>query len=218
MPRIARVVAVGIPHHITQRGNKRESVFFTDDDRQTYLRLLASYCLMSNHVHLVAIPEKSNALAKAIGRTHNDYARWLNVRQRQVGHLWQNRFHSCPMQLRHLWDALRYVELNPVRAGLVREAWEWKWSSAACHAGLCPAPEWLDQALWRDFWQPVGWRVALQEGLAAADLWERIREATAGGRPLGDERFTAKLEEMMGCRLRRAKPGPKPKAAAGAAG
>jgi putative transposase len=101
--------------------------FFHDDDRRVYLHALAEYCgrygvrlmgfcLMSNHVHFIAIPEHADAFAKAFGRTHNDYARWLHVRQRQIGHLWQNRFFSCPLDSGYCWAALRYVERNPVRA------------------------------------------------------------------------------------------------------
>jgi putative transposase len=142
--RIARVVIPGIPHHITQRGNHRETVFFSDDARSLYLTTLAAhaqrygaripgFCLMSNHVHFGAVPEKPDSLAKAFGRTHNDYARWLHVRQGRGGHLWQNRFFSCRLDAGHCWAALRYVEHNPVRAGLTSAADDWPWSSARAH-------------------------------------------------------------------------------------
>src|SRR5579883_230312 len=144
MARLARVVVPGVWHHATQRGNRRQTVFFTDSDRATYLQFLtrhcarsavriAGYCLMSNHVHLIAVPERLGALASALGRTHVDYARWLNLRRGETGHVWQNRFYSCALDERHQWHALRYVELNPVRAGLVAHAAEWPWSSAAAH-------------------------------------------------------------------------------------
>jgi putative transposase len=144
MSRMARVVLPGCWHHVTQRGNLRQAVFFEASDRQFYLELLrqnclrfrvaiAGYCLMGNHVHLLAIPSRENGLAHALGRTHNDYARWLNLRRFHSGHLWQNRYYSCPLDEAHGWEALRYVELNPVRAGLVTCAADWPWSSARAH-------------------------------------------------------------------------------------
>jgi len=146
MARIARVVVPGCWHHATQRGNHQQRVFFEDSDRKFYLELLqhycsrqsvrvAGYCLMNNHVHILAIPEAGNGLARALGRAHNDYARWLNLRRRETGHVWQNRFYSCPLDNAHQWEALRYVELNPVRAGLMHRAMEWRRSSAALHVG-----------------------------------------------------------------------------------
>jgi REP element-mobilizing transposase RayT len=124
-------------------------VFFEDADRAMYLDLLAryagrhgvritGYCLMSNHVHLVAIPKAENALAKAIGRAHNDYARWLNVKRGESGHVWQSRFYSCPLDEQHQWEALRYVELNAVRAGLVGDAPDWPWSTIELGSWTAP--------------------------------------------------------------------------------
>ena len=150
MARFARVVAPGCWHHVTQRGNRRQTVFFSDDDRAVYLRLLglecgrhgvriAGYCLLSNHVHVVAIPSAEDSMAKAFGRAHVGYARWLNVRRGETGHVWQNRYFSCPLDERHRWEALRYVELNPVRAGLVKEASEYRWSSAGWATWASPA-------------------------------------------------------------------------------
>ncbi len=124
MPRLARAIAVGCAHHITQRGNNRQPVFFVDDDRRLYLRLLQeqaqkyglevlAYCLMDNHVHLVAIPHEEEALAQAVGRTHFRYTQYINRFHQCSGHLWQGRFYSCALDGRHLWPALKYVELNP---------------------------------------------------------------------------------------------------------
>jgi len=94
---------------------------------------IAGYCLMSNHVHLLAIPHSVRGLANALGRAHTDYARWHNVRLGDPGHVWQNRFYSCPPDERHRWEALRYLELNPVRAGLAGRATDWPWSSGSAH-------------------------------------------------------------------------------------
>jgi putative transposase len=133
MPRIARIVIPGCPHHVTQRGNHRQKVFFTDAERGFYLELLrkyftrfevemAGYGLMSNHVHFVLIPVMQASPAKGVGLLHNDFSRWQQIQRNLTGHLWQNRFFSCPLDEDHFWEALRYTELNPVRAGLVRYA------------------------------------------------------------------------------------------------
>jgi putative transposase len=137
MARFVRAVAVGVAHHITQRGIDRRRVFFSDADRRTYLECLATYaaqarmrilayCLMQNHIHLVAIPDEPHSLAVALRRAHGRYALYLNARRQRVGHLWQNRFYSCALDERHFWVALRYVERNPVRANLVTRPEEYE--------------------------------------------------------------------------------------------
>ena len=141
MPRLARVVAVGFAHHITQRGNNRQDVFFVDDDRRVYLELLKEqagryrlelmgYCLMSNHVHLIAIPHAEDALAKAVGRTHFRYTQYINRTHERVGHLFQGRFKGILVEKdSYLLQLARYIVLDPVRAGLACEPAEWPWSS-----------------------------------------------------------------------------------------
>ncbi len=221
MARIARVVAPGLPHHVTQRGNRQQDVFFTDADYRLYLRLLAGhsrkyglrllgYCLMPNHVHLIVDPEKENSLAKGVGRTTNDYARWLQVRQQRTGHLWQNRFYSCVLDEAHLWMALRYVELNPVRAGLVERAWDWPWSSARAHLAGEDETGLLDMARWGARYSPAAWREALEQGIAEAAWAERFREATRTGRPLAAAESLETLEKSLGRSLRPQKRGRKP--------
>ncbi len=220
MARLARVVVPGCWHHVTQRGNHQQTVFFEDADRAMYLRLLArycdralvaiaGYCLMSNHVHLIAIPTRPDGLAKALGRAHNDYARWLNLKLGQTGHLWQNRFYSCPLDRQHQWEALRYVELNAVRAGLVRRAAEWPWSSAAAHITGVDSAGLLDTSEWRQRWCPMEWCEALERGLEDAALLNRIREATRTGRPAANPDFVKGLETQMRRPLRPQKRGPK---------
>jgi putative transposase len=166
---------------------------------------------MGNHVHLIAAPPTANALAKCFGRTHVDYARWLNVRRGETGHLWQNRFFSCPMDDRHHWEALRYIELNPVRAGLVQDAVAWPWSSAAAHAAGTDRSGILDLVEWSERWNPAAWREALSEGIEDAALLERIRQATRTGRPLASEEFVRELETARHESLRPRKRGPKGK-------
>jgi putative transposase len=135
------------------------------------------------------------------------------MRQGEVGHLWQNRFYSCVLGGRHKWDALRYVELNPVRAGLVQHAAEWPWSSAAAHVTGMERPELLDTAEWQLRWNTRSWRNALEDGIRDADLLERIRESTRTGRPVGEDDFIAELEARFGRPLRPQKRGPKRKTA-----
>jgi putative transposase len=222
MGRRARVVLPGQAHHITQRGNQRQNVFLSDSDRRMYLRLLRDharraelwilgYCLMTNHVHLVAIPERADSLAKGLGRTHNDYARWLHVGQGQTGHLWQNRFFSCPLDQTHLAEALRYVETNPVRAGLVENVWTWEWSSAPARIGGRDPHNLIHTTAFGGEYGGEDWKRVLEAGWSEAALWKRIREATQTGRPFGTEAFLDAAEREIGHSLRPAKRGPKPK-------
>ncbi len=144
MPRIARVTVPGVPHHITQRGNRRQKTFFNNKDYAVYIDLMAewcnrfgvevwAYCLMPNHVHLIAVPDTEDCLAKAIGEAHRRYTRHINFRKGWRGHLWQGRFASYPMDEVYLMVAARYIELNPVKARLVSKPELWKYSSAASH-------------------------------------------------------------------------------------
>ncbi len=223
MPRRRRAILPGLPHHATQRGNKGFDVFFCEEDRYAYLALLKAnsakykldilgYCLMTNHVHVIAIPEQETSLSKALGRTHNDYARWLHARRRECGHLWQNRFFSCPMDRGHLWAALAYVERNPVRAGLVSKSEDWRWSSARRHLGLAHGGYDVNVDLWSQNWTSDLWRLSLEEGLAEGYMRARLQEATLSGGPLGPEQFINYCEQETGLFLARRRPGPKPHA------
>lgn len=144
MDRMARVVVPEIPHHVTQRGNGRQTVFFSDRDYAAYLRSISiycrehkieiwAYCLMPNHVHLILLAHNETGPAKVIGEAHHRYTRLINFRGNWKGYLWQVRFASFPMDERHLYKAVRYVELNPVAAGMVEAAANSKWSSARSH-------------------------------------------------------------------------------------
>ena len=220
MPRPAGVIIPGAAHHVTQRGNDRQKVFYRDEDRSFYVELLTEYsrhygvsvlawCLMPNHVHLVTVPHDERALSRMLQRIHSDYARALHLRLRRVGHLWQARFHSVAMDEEHFWLGMVYVEQNPVRAGLVEAAWDWKWSSARGHVeghdeGL------LDFVEWPSRHTPASWKRCLQYGIAEAVMLERIREATLKGLPLGSPEFLERVESEYGVRVRPSKPGPKP--------
>jgi putative transposase len=203
---------VGCAHHITQRGNNRQDVFFVDDDRHVYLELLkeqadkhglevVGYCLLSNHVHLVAIPHAEEALARSVGRTHFRYTQYVNRLHRRSGHLWQGRFYSCALDERHFWQALKYVELNPVRARLCRKPWRYAWSSAAAHTDEGATSKMLDLRRWYDQISAVAWRRELEQGLTEAEM-ERLRLRTHTGRPLGSDGFLSKLETRIGRRVR----------------
>jgi len=212
MPRSPRVVIEGCAHHVSQRGNNHQDVFFVDDDRRVFLALLAEagerfdlvidgYCLMTNHLHLIVTPEHEDSLANALKRTNQLYAQYVNRFHGRSGHLWQDRFFSCALDEMHHWRALLYIERNPVRARLCRKAWRWPWSSAAGHCGgddpaglldLVGSHKQMDATRWRDLLT----RHDDQKELA------RLRLCTGRGRPLGTDKFVSKLETILGRRLR----------------
>jgi putative transposase len=208
MSRIARVVAVGVPHHVTQRGNYGQTVFHSDEDRRVYLALLAhhgtlrglsfwGFCLMSNHVHLIVVPQREDSLARVIGPAHWRYAQYLHGRHGLVGHLWQNRFYSCPLGPAHAVLAMRYVERNPVRAGMVSEACAYAWSSARSHVGGTDPHGILDLEAWRRLHGDMEWNDLLANGESEEELHE-IAERTRKGRPYGDRAFSAALGAQLG--------------------
>jgi putative transposase len=207
---MARVVAPGMLHHVTQRGTNRQQVFYSDRDREVYLAWLresseryglsvAGYCLMANHVHLIVVPEKVDSLANAIGKTHCRYAAYANVGLGRSGHFWQNRYFSCALESSRLGTALRYVERNPLRAGLVREAVEWRWSSARAHALGEPDPVLRDEIWWGEY-TPQEWRLVLAED-TMSEAETELRRQTYTGRPVGSEQFVESLERLLGRRL-----------------
>ena len=216
MARLARVILPSYPHHIIQRGNRRQDVFFCDDDYLYYLELLKewcrqenievwSYCLMTNHVHLIVCPSKHSNLSRAIGEVHRRYTRMVNFREKWRGYLWQGRFSSFPMEESWLLKAASYVELNPVKAGMVRHAWDYPWSSVHAHLlgkddfGLIVTNKLLDI---------VGdWKSYLLE--AQSYSVEEFENHERTGRPLGSERFLEIAELLLGRDLRKKKPGPK---------
>lgn len=212
MPRTARIVVPDLPHHVTQRGNNRQEVFFVDDDRRMYLKLLAAqcrrdgvavqgYCLMSNHVHLIAVPSRADSLARAIGRTHWLYTQYVNRLHRRSGHLWQNRFYSCAMDDDHVLLAMRYIERNPIRAGICRIARRYAWSSAAIHCGARDEVGLLDERRWKHLSAGLDWEGELSHGLETKQM-DRIRRSMHTGRPLAGDSFLSKLEHALGRRLR----------------
>jgi len=219
MARIARAVAPGIPHHVTQRGNRRQQTFFNDEDFQSYLELMSewcmkfqvevwAYCLMPNHIHLIVIPERRDGLNLAIGEAHRRYTRRINFREGWRGHLWQGRFSSFIMEERYLLACTRYVELNPVRAGLVKKPENWRWSSAGPHmkgkddilVKTKPLLEMVNKP-WENF---------LTFDVQEPEI-ELFRKHERTGRPLGVDSFIEKMELLLDRKLKPQKPGPKKK-------
>ncbi len=215
MSRNARCVVPGVAHHVTQRGVARGDVFFEDTDRQTYLHLVVdqlrdadvrvlAWCLMTNHVHWVVVPAQADSLAILFRRVHGRYAQYLNARLRRTGHLWQNRFYSCAVAQEREASALRYVEQNPLRAGMVGSAGEYEWSSARAHlAG--PGSEKFALLDWND-WERRGggseWRSMIAEPEDAKRAQE-LRRATYAGAPLGSAEFVGGLEKEFGRQWRK---------------
>ena len=214
MARLARLVIPGLPHHITQRGNRRQQTFFCEDDYSAYVELMAdwckergveiwAYCLMPNHVHLIAVPQSEDGLRRAIGEARRRYTRRINFREKWRGFLWQGRFASFVMDEPYLLAAARYVELNPVRAGLVVDAADWPWSSAKPHLSgrddrlVRVAPMLAMIAEWRGF---------LNSAIREEELRD-LREHGRTGCPLGSSTFVEHLEHRIGRILRPKKPG-----------
>ena len=212
MPRAARIVIPGCPHHVTQRGNNKQEVFLVDSDRQVYLDFLLDasarydlridgYCLMTNHVHLVATPCYEASLADTMKRTNQLYSQYINRMHSRSGHLWQDRFFSCTLDQDHFQRALVYVERNPVRARLVRKAWRWQWSSASAHCGMDKESDLIDISSWKKDIRFALWKKLLERP-DDEKLVSKLRLATSRNRPLGSDSFIAKLETKLGCRLR----------------
>ncbi|SRR5258708_38583453 len=229
MGRFSRVVVPELAHHVTQRGNARRDVFFTPQDRQVYLGLLRQYsehyslrilgyCLMTNHVHLIALPRFPDALAKTLREVHGRYARYRNAIERITGHLWQNRYYSCAFEGVRLASVMRYVELNPVRAALVRHTADYAWSSALTHLGGSDGAGLIDLEQWRVNWTPEEWARWLRDGEEREDVVRAIREATHAGRPLGSPEFLGRLQQSWERKLTPGKAGrPRKERALGAA-
>ena len=206
MPRAARVVVSDTPHHVIQRGNRRQRTFFSAADYRLYLRIAAqefaaarvqvwAYCLMPNHVHLIAVPSDAAGLARAVGATHVRYTRAVNQREEWRGYLWQGRFASFPMDETYLLHCARYIGLNPVRGSLARSALDWPWSSVAAHVLGKPDPLVTTGPL-RDRLGPnIG---DFFETDVTDDARRGLRAAASTGRPLGEAGWIKSLERVTG--------------------
>lgn len=221
MPRLSRTVFAGVPHHVTQRGNRREDIFFVDEDRAAYLSWLKeycekfeveilAYCLMNNHIHLVVVPATDDGLQRVLKPLHMRYAQRINRARGWKGHLWQGRFFSSPLDEAYLWSAVRYVERNPVRAGMERSAENYRWSSAAAHCGkridglLNPESGWSKQFLKMEDWS--AWLYGEDE----AEEIGMLRRNVEKGLPCGSAGFIQELGRRAG-RLLEFRPQGRPK-------
>lgn len=218
MARIPRIVAPGLPHHIVQRGSRRQHTFFYEKDYSNYIEIMAekcrrhgveiwAYCLMPNHVHLIAVPQKEDGLRKAIGEAHKQYTEKVNQREGWHGHLWQGRFSSYVMDESYLIVATRYISMNPVRARIVKSPEEYPWSSARSYKTA------RDDCLVRV--KPLSdlignWDHFIHGPITNKDL-AIIQRHERTGRPLGDSNFLAKLEKRLGKIIRPGKRGPRKK-------
>ena len=205
MARMKRIVVPGYPHHVVQRGVRSMDVFFMETDRTAYTNFLKeqsarfgltilAYCLMTNHIHLLAVPEKEDSLAKAVGEAHRQYTRMINFRENVRGFLFQGRFSSCPVYTdQHLFTTVRYIEQNPVKAKIVKHPWEYRWSSAGFHCGeTCCDPLVKPSSLFSNI---IDWK----DFLSKTDDKEMVlEEKTRTGRPFGPDHFYAVVERVTG--------------------
>jgi len=214
MARIARVVVPKYPHHVTQRGVRSMSIFQSDADRLAYLQFLSEetkrfgveilvWCLMTNHVHFIAVPKREDSLARAFGEGHRRYTRMKNFTEGVRGYLFQGRFSSCVLDERHLLAAAAYVELNPVRVGMVKRAWAYPWSSAAFHVGRRNTDLLVEDRTLRGLVE--NWMEYLNS--ATPEKNQEIRKMTRTGRPVGEASFMRLIERLTARDLSKRKPG-----------
>lgn len=209
MARKARCVIVGIPHHVVARGVNRHELFSSGFDKQRYLRrfaeiadeegvLVHGYCIMGNHVHWLLTPQREKSLARLFQRLHTWWAMDYNRKNGRSGHLFQNRYHSTPIQDgEYYWTALRYIELNPRRANLSEDLETWEYSSARSHlTGEADPIIKLIENAWRRRFTHSEWRKFLDD--SAPEQEALLRRALKGNRPCGSERWIRKLEEKHG--------------------
>ena len=217
MARIARLVVPGLPHHVTQRGNGRQKVFFSDADYELYRDLLATSCraagvsclayvLMPNHIHAILVPSDAGGLRATLAPVHRRYAGVVNARRRKTGHFWQGRYGAAAMDEEHLVAAFRYILRNPVDAGLVSTPEQWRWSSAAAYLrgrddGLTDTAPMMSR--FADMRALLTRENADYEGLT-------VRDDETIGRPRGSEKFLKSLERKTSRQLIPGKRGPRP--------
>ncbi len=211
MSRNARTVIPLLPHHVTQRGGRRQDVFFTPGDRSVYLELLThsaqryglellAYTLMTNHVHHLVVPHEKDSLRWTFQMTHKRYAEYINARHQWTGHLWQAKFFSSPVDETYFWIALRYIYRNPVEANLVTHAADYPWSSASAHCNKERDPYIQTEGRY-------GVRIAAKTDISQwlrepsdPDHVKHLRRCTNRDLPAGSENFLDSLEREYGVR------------------
>jgi len=226
MPRLPRVMSPGFPQHLVQRGNNREPCFFAESDYLAYLRWLEraacaygvsvhAYVLMPNHVHLLATPQVEGGISKMMQYLGRQYVQHVNRTYGRSGTLWERRFLASLVETERLLPLCRYIESNPVRAGLVADPEHYRWSSARAHL----VPNGASFLVYHDMYLRLGdtpqsrahaYLEASRKPLDDEVLAD-IRSSIRHGVPLGSERFTDQVERQLGRRMRLRKPGRKPK-------
>lgn len=208
MSRIPRIVAPEYPHHVIQRGNNKQAVFFDDEDRKFYLKLLNryanecgcrvnAYCLMNNHIHLLLTPQEKNSLSKTMQKLSLRYTQHVNRKYERSGRLWECRFYSCVIDKdRYLWSACRYIERNPVRAKLVSDPVKYKWSSARINAGL-ERGEGFVEPIFKSYVERKRYIEFLHQ-VDDGDEIEKIRKSTSKGLPFGSDQFLKNIGKKLG--------------------
>lgn len=212
MARQARIVVEGMPHHVMQRGNYGQEVFFDDEDYEIYLQWVEEYsdkyclkvlgyCLLPNHVHFIVIPEKKLAMSRVFNIVNMKYAQHINKKMQERGHLWQGRYYSCVMDETYLGVALKYIEENPVRLGLVDDPWDWRFSSCSAHVGRVKSEISIlstDETV--QLGEPAWMRYLTRP--ARTSLAEKVVKHTVLGRPLGSDKFIESLEKKLKKKLK----------------
>jgi putative transposase len=217
MPRTARIVVKGSPHHVTQRGINKQKIFLDVEDYCAYSKLfeknrekydldVITYCLMPNHVHFSLIPKEEDSLAKLFRSCHMLHSQHFNRKYERKGHLWQCRFYSCPMDERHSYLAARYIENNPVRSDLVKDPEEWEWSSARVHLLGDYDRSIIKMADARKIIGVQDWRECLNMNISKEEI-KRLEESTYSGKPVGNEEFIENLARVFGEKVRKLSPG-----------
>lgn len=213
MPRRNRIIIPGEPHHVTQRGSRRQIVFFDHSDRDLYKDLLyahahkyhvdiIAYCLMSNHVHHLLVPNDEAGMRWTLQLSHKRYAEYINRRMNWKGHLWQERFYSCPVDSDYFWKAIRYIERNPVAAGIVKQASDYYWSSAAAHCGITTDKLLTTSTRWKEVLEErSNWQDWLSESDDAKCL-DYLRSSTSRDLPCGSATYLDDIEKKLGISVR----------------
>lgn len=207
MSRIARIVVEGYPHHIIQRGNNRQLVFFDREDRKLYLNLLKkysseckckilAYCLMNNHIHILAIPDQSSSLAKTMQKLSLTYTQYFNKKCRRTGRLWECRFYSAVVEKEsYLLSVCRYIEQNPIRANIVNNPIDYEWSSA--RTNCTETKDSFIEPIWKEYVDKYEYKKFLDKRIEECDI-ENIRKSTFSGMPIGTNDFLDQLAVRFG--------------------
>jgi len=227
MPRLQRIMAAGFPQHVIQRGNNREACFFAEADYVTYLHWLEraartyrvaihAYVLMTNHVHLLVTPGLEGGVSRMMQYLGRHYVQYVNKTYRRSGTLWERRFHASVLESEtYLLTLQRFIELNPVRKGLVKAPEQYRWSSASDHLGPTGDSLIVDHDAYLRLGASGDDRAGAYAALMREPLGEQalsqIRSAARQGCALGSDGFKDHIEIQLGRRVRLARPGRKPK-------